>query len=196
MDRAVANGHLAVAQWLHSNTDAGGCSTHSVDTAATNGHLELLQWLTSKDLFEWSVFAMDGAAENGHLDVVKWLRGRNKGCSKHALRWAVGNGHLEVARWLYDSYHFDLNATFCGSAWTAVESGHLHSLEWLDEHAPAAFSEHNMGTAAKRGHFDVVKWLHEHRGEGCTEMAPLLHVATSISFSFFTHTTRTNSPQP
>jgi hypothetical protein len=153
MDKAVANGHLAVAQWLHSNTNAERCSTHSVDTAATKGRLE------SKDLLECSTFAMDGAAENGHFEVIKWLRERHKGCTEKALWNALNNGHLGIAKWLYANYSFDLNAAFYRSAKTAVENGHLDSVQWLDEHFPASFSRQDMCKAAEKGHFNVVKWL-------------------------------------
>jgi hypothetical protein len=64
--RAVANGYLAVAQWLYSNASRERCSTYSIDTVAANGHQEMLQWLESENLFQCST----GAG----MEIVKWLR--------------------------------------------------------------------------------------------------------------------------
>jgi hypothetical protein len=42
MDWAVVYGHLAVAQWLYTNTRPERCCINSIDKAAKNGHLNLL----------------------------------------------------------------------------------------------------------------------------------------------------------
>lgn len=95
----VANGHLAVAQWLHG-VKRETYFAPAVDEAAQGGHVEMLQWLHSNQLLVCTTTAMDKAAENGHLEVVKWLHRVYHGCcSPMALYIAVNSGHLELMEW-------------------------------------------------------------------------------------------------
>ncbi|EGZ13814.1 hypothetical protein PHYSODRAFT_303212 [Phytophthora sojae] len=64
MGKAVANGHLAIAQWLHE-VKGERCSAEAVSISAKIGYLEVLQWLHSKNLFTSTRASMRWAAIKG-----------------------------------------------------------------------------------------------------------------------------------
>lgn len=57
----------------------------------------------------------------------------------------------------------------------AAETGHVHTLEWIHNNAPAdvldEFTTEVMDTAAKNGHLEALQWLHKNRSEGCSDKA-------------------------
>ncbi|KAF0694545.1 Aste57867_14585 [Aphanomyces stellatus] len=194
---AVAAGHLAAVEWLHTHNIA--CSSADAqDAAAEFGQLEILQWLHAHGIGQLTTWAMDKAAMNDHLDVLAWLHDHtNATCTTQAMDDAARNGHLDILQWLHD--HNNMMPTAI-SVHNAAATGHVDVLRWLLVHDPpktplstwaiegAAQNGHleavqllhedgwpsttrAMDKAAGGGHLDIVQWLHEQRSEGCTTSA-------------------------
>jgi hypothetical protein len=102
IDRAAANGHLVVVQWLHTNRTEG-CTTRAMDYASLKGHLEIVQYLNSVGK-RCTKEAMDMASKYGHLAVVQWLHtNRLEGCTAMAMNQAARNGHIDIVKYLYET---------------------------------------------------------------------------------------------
>ncbi|KAF0719834.1 Aste57867_754 [Aphanomyces stellatus] len=141
MDRAAANGHLAVLAFLHTHRpDVGWATSAAIDMAASYGHLEVVRWLHDHGATCTSL-AMDGAAASGHLKIVKFLhRHRHEGATPAAMDGAAWKGHLKVVKFL-----------------------HRHRREGCTAAA--------MDMTASKGHVGVLQYLHSHRTEGMTPAA-------------------------
>ncbi|RLN96571.1 hypothetical protein BBJ28_00014362 [Nothophytophthora sp. Chile5] len=165
MTNAVAEGHLEVAQWLHSNRYEG-CSPSAINTAARNGHLEMVKWMHEHTMVSCTTSAIDGAAANGHLEVVQWLhKNRTEGCTTIAMDRAASKGHLDVIQWLHANRREGCTSFAMDSA---ARSGHLQVVQWLHTHRSEGCTDNAMDGAAYNGHLAIVQWLHTHRTEGCT----------------------------
>jgi hypothetical protein len=135
---ACYEGHLKVAQWLHSLGD--------VDIYAQDN-----------DVFMWTCF-------NGHLKVAQWLVSLGGvDINENAFRFACYDGHLEVAQWLVSLGCVNIHAEDDGAFRDACQSGHLEVAQWLvslggvDIHVK---SEEAFRNACSNGHLDVAKWLY------------------------------------
>ena len=112
---ACCEGHLGIAQWLHSAGASLNATASNGETplhrACSYGHLDVAQWLHSAGASLDSTDNQGGtplhhACARGYLDVAQWLHGA--GASINAthnggytpLHLACCQGRLEIAQWL------------------------------------------------------------------------------------------------
>lgn len=167
MDGAARNGHLHVLEWLHRNKAT--CTSSAIDAAAEHNHLSIVQWLHSNRSEGCTTDAMDAAARNGHREMVIWLHeNRTEGCTANAMDGAAGSGYLQIVRWLHDNR---LEGCTENAMDSAAGGGYLCVIQWLHKNRSEGCTFKAMDNAAGYGHLKVVQWLHSHRLEGCTASA-------------------------
>ncbi|KAL2914764.1 hypothetical protein HK105_205695 [Polyrhizophydium stewartii] len=156
LDRAAAEGHLAVVEFLHANRPEG-CTQEAMDEAAVGGHLDVVMFLDRHRREGCTTAAMDGAAANGHLAIVKYLHEfRAEGCTTEAMDGAATNGQLAMVRWLHAH-----RAEGCTTKAVdgAAANGHLDVVQWLLNHRAEGGTQNGMDGAVVGGHVEVAQVL-------------------------------------
>ncbi|EQC33906.1 hypothetical protein SDRG_08586 [Saprolegnia diclina VS20] len=165
MDKAAANGHLAIVRLLHSQRHEG-CTLKAMTAAAINGHLEVVRFLDAHRNEGCTTRAMDEAAANGHLEVVQFLHfNRTEGCTYKALDGAITKGHLDVVRFLLEYRSEGASRNILNQA---AGNGHLHVVQYLHDLGSFGCTVAAVDSAIAGGHLDVVQYLFAHRREGCS----------------------------
>jgi hypothetical protein len=122
-ERAAANGHLHVLQWLRGQ----GCEwdLFTCAAAAGGGHLQVLQWARLHG-GDWNRYTCVWAAEHDHLPILQWARANGCDWNEDTCAAAAENGHLEILQWARDN----------GCKWNAetmlaaARGGHFAVLQW------------------------------------------------------------------
>jgi len=105
-----------------------------------NGHLEVAQWLHSQgaDIRVWNDCAFRWSCVKGHLEVAQWLHSQGANIhaqNDHAFRRSCLNGHLKVAQWLH-LRGADIHAKNDCAFERSCENGRLEVAQWLCEIEP------------------------------------------------------------
>lgn len=110
MQRAAANGHLEILQWLSQigRYEPSECQKWVIRLAVSGAHLEALQWLVQDGLpiKDHSSDAVRVAAECGHQEMLKWFEQigvLNKTLGGTLIEAACMGGRLRELL-----HHFDL----------------------------------------------------------------------------------------
>ncbi|KAG4228366.1 hypothetical protein PC116_g23279 [Phytophthora cactorum] len=69
MDGAAQNGHLDVAEWLHTNRSEG-CTTSAMDEAVSNRFWDVVAWLARNRSEGGTAATMTACASQGGIERV------------------------------------------------------------------------------------------------------------------------------
>ncbi|EQC25729.1 hypothetical protein SDRG_16391 [Saprolegnia diclina VS20] len=157
LDKAAANGHLAVVAFLHAHRTEG-CTVKAMDEAAANGHLEVVEFLHFNRTEGCTVKALDEAIALGHLDVVRFLaEHRTEGASLNMLDFAAANGHLAVVQYLHSLGTYDCTVFAVDDA---AGNGHEPVVRFLLAHRSEGGSRNRVvGIALENGHASIAQHL-------------------------------------
>ncbi|KAF0714645.1 Aste57867_3767 [Aphanomyces stellatus] len=190
LDKAAANGHLAVLEYLHAH--GATCTPKAMDVAIDNGHMEVVRWLCANqtegcaantlqlaaDRGDLKLLAllhpptgncldcinMDKAAANGYQDVVQYLHVHGGTCSTDAIDFATENDHLDVVQWLCENR---TEGCTIKALQVAADRGKRKLFDLLRGHNKGEHDRIKMDTAAANGYIDILEYLHDH-GATCT----------------------------
>jgi hypothetical protein len=193
MDRAAANGHLSVLEFLHSASSVR-CTAAAIIGAAARGHEDVVRWLLGHAAAECLSFdttenAVKAAAKNGRTAIIRLLYDhlvdsptlpRDAGKSTTALRAAfvvaAANGHLDTVKWLYRIIPVDREfpIPLIKAFDVAIRGCHLRIVRWIQRIADPHLQLHvrrssldvGMVAAARLADFTMLEWIREHRPEG------------------------------
>ena len=99
-NRAAANGHLAVLQWMKENNLPLPNQIGAI-WAAQDGHLAVLQWMKENSLPLPDQEGANMAAYNGHLVILQWMKENGLPLpNQEGAIWAARNGRTAVVNWL------------------------------------------------------------------------------------------------
>ena len=108
--------------------------------AVKAGDIGMLEWIMSLGC-AFSHLTCIKAAKAGQLDVIKWLASKMDSWSED-----------------FSTEPFNLRVAMCAEA---AAKGHLHILEWMQQHTPAKIDRKVLEKAASNGHLHILKWLHQ-----------------------------------
>ena len=155
-NRAAANGHLAVLQWMKENNLPLPNQIGAI-WAAQDGHLAVLQWMKENNLPFPDQQGANGAAQNGHLAILQWMKKNNLPFpDEHAVNLAAYYGHLAVLQWMKEN---SLPLPDQEGANMAAYNGHLVILQWMKENGLPLPNQEGANWAASNGRTAVVNWL-------------------------------------
>ena len=99
-NRAAANGHLAVLQWMKEN-NLPLPNQYGANRAARNGHLIILRWIKENNLPLPNQNGANWTSENGQLTVLQWMKENGLPLpDQKGVNAAAYNGHTDVVNWL------------------------------------------------------------------------------------------------
>jgi len=162
---ACQGGHLAVAEWLHS--EGAEFDEDGLAWACLSGQQPVVEWALGHGC-ERGDHECTAAALRGHLPLLRWLRGQGFDCDSDACVAAASGGHVHVLQFLREQgREWGTGAVVCEAA---ARSGHLDCLTWCLENG-AAMDARTPDAAARGGHLEVLQFAHR-RGS-------VLHRATA-----------------
>lgn len=172
---AAISGHLSILEYLHENNIGKPPNEKTFGYSARYGHLEILKWL---DIHNFRYYR---GPKIEHQRTMEYLPDKfnfanslrnyasNYG-GKHeiAVTNAIHGGHLETLIWLIMNDKNQLNSDMIEFSGLAIQSGHLHILEFTiqgvnDHYINCLFKE-----AARCGRLEIIKWMTVH-GYKCDE---------------------------
>jgi hypothetical protein len=157
----IANGHLKLLQWSHSQKPLNEISIYYdiCNYATSYGHFEILKWARSLEPpSPWDSLTCYFAAGRGDLKMLQWLR--THGCEINVSNCdesAIHRGQLEVLQWLHP---LGPPTTWTSSACSSIARyGHLEILKWARSgETPTPWDKWTCINAAMNGHLEILKW--------------------------------------
>jgi hypothetical protein len=153
-DEAAKKGKLGVLQWAPSQGypwDVRVCRF-----AAMYGHLEILKWARANGC-PWDKEVCSNASRGGHLEVLQWARANGCDWDRWVCHFAVMRDNLEVLKWAHENgCDWDIRVSSI-----AAEYGRLEILKWVIDNGCQWNRKDVYRNALDNGHEHILEWLEE-----------------------------------
>src|ERR1700744_4006768 len=109
IEKASANGHIDVLNWLKNNGFEFKYINDAINSASKKGHIAVLDWFKNSGFqFKYTNYTIDWASSNGYVAVLNWFKNSDFEFkyTSDAIYWASIYGHVAVLNWFKNNgYH-------------------------------------------------------------------------------------------